>query len=421
MKAKILWFSSHTISIEKDSSNELKKNFGRGWVGMLESNLRDYKDYEIAIAFPNKNIDKIRKSVFGNRVFYEIPFPNSKLKRWYQRFRGKLEGKEFLSKYMEIIQEYDPDLIHIFGTENSFSQIIYHTKKPVLVDIQGLLTHVTFKWFSHISKWDTIKYSSIFHIINLNTHIHQYKIKIKRAKREQDLLRNVKLVSGRTTWDKMVTTVMAPNASYYHCSRVIKDAFWSHSWKKPENAHKSILTVMNPDFYKGLDVVFQTCEKLTEYGLDFTWNVVGVSEKIDYVKIISKKLKLKPNKINVRFLGKTTSEDIAKMLTEVDFYVHPSYMENSPNSVAEAMIVGTPTIASVTGGVPDYIDHKKTGWIFQEGDYYMVAGLILNLLNDDNVIKIAEEGRKVARIRHNPETIAHDAISNYNNILGIKE
>jgi len=420
MKSRILWFSNHTITIEKNSEDELKKNYGRGWVSALEYLLRDKKEYELAIAYPNSKIKEIKKNVYDNRVIYEIPFPNSKIERWIRRFRGALEGQKFLDKYLEIIKDYDPDLIHVFGTENSFGDIVTHTDKPVLVDIQGILSSIVQKWFSSITKREAYKYSTLFSKINFNTHFHHYKTKLKRAEREKKTLSNVKNISGRTTWDRMVTKVLAPNAQYFHCSRVIKDVFWNHDWNQPTEDKLTFLSVMNPDFYKGLDVVFNTCKILKDAGINFTWYIVGITANTDYVKIVSKKLKLKHKNLNIDFLGKTKSEDIAERISKVGFFIHPSYIENSPNSVCEAMITGTPVIASCVGGVPDYIINGETGWMFQEGDYTMLAGIILSLIGNENVGDVAYNGKQTARERHAPEVILKSTIDSYNKLLNEK-
>ena len=43
---------------------------------------------------------------------------------------------------------------------------------------------------------------------------------------------------------------------------------------------------------------------------------------------------------------------------------HSSYIENSPNSVGEAQMVGVPVVASRVGGTDSMVEHGKTGFMY---------------------------------------------------------
>lgn len=318
-----------------------------------------------------------------------------------------------------MINDFNPDLIHVYGTENSFGEIIPHTHVPVVIDLQGILSLIVNKWFSGISKLEVIAYSSLFSILNMKSHYHDYKLKVRRSEREKRMLRHAGFVMGRTQWDQMISRIMAPGAVYLRCERVIKEAFWKVDWKMPGGPAITILSVMNEDFYKGLDVIYQSCRLLKQAGMSFTWKIAGLRQQADYVKIISRKFKQNASDLHIEFLGKTDSTVLAKLLSQVHFLVNPSYMENSPNSVCEAMVAGTPVIASNVGGVPSLVDHDVSGWTFQEGDFTMLSGLILSLSGSpETLTKVGSEGKRIARKRHDPSAIATKIVGNYNLMLG---
>ena len=56
-----------------------------------------------------------------------------------------------------------------------------------------------------------------------------------------------------------------------------------------------------------------------------------------------------------------------------DLYVSASHIENSPNSVAEAQLIGMPCIATGVGGTATYIEHNISGIIVPPGDPYALA------------------------------------------------
>ncbi len=418
MKAKILWFTNHVVSFDIENKDELKRNSGRGWVAALEHALRDYTEFELAIAFPDNSISSIQKLEYENRVIYKIPFPDSKLSRWKNRLLGKLEGDDIIQKHLDVVKDYNPDLIHIYGTENSFGEIINKIDTPVILDLQGILSSIVLKWYSSISKFESFIYSSLFAMINIKTHYHDFKIKVKRGEREKKILSTAKYITGRTHWDKNIAKTLAPHAHYMKCNRVIKDDYWRVNWIYPENQEIELLSIMNEDFYKGLDVVYKTASLLKKNGIKFNWKIVGINQKSDYVKIVTKKVGIRPELLNIEFSGKKNSGEIAGLLCNTNFFIHASYIENSPNSVCEAMVCGTPVIATQVGGVASFIKENESGWMIQEGDYTMLAGLIANLIENKNkVIDVAKEGQKQARIRHNKDEILNHTINNYRYVL----
>lgn len=54
---------------------------------------------------------------------------------------------------------------------------------------------------------------------------------------------------------------------------------------------------------------------------------------------------------------------IAEAYTLADLFVLPSLEDNLPNTVMESMACGTPVLAFDTGGIPEMVEHKKTGYL----------------------------------------------------------
>ena len=113
---RILWFSV-TPSLYNPNSNF---HNGGGWIASLEQIVRKEKAIELGVAFCFE-ADSWRHEVDGV-TYYTI---GSK--------------KNSLDSYLEIIEDFKPDLIQIFGSENEFGAICANTNVPVVIHMQGCL------------------------------------------------------------------------------------------------------------------------------------------------------------------------------------------------------------------------------------------------------------------------------------------
>lgn len=87
----------------------------------------------------------------------------------------------------------------------------------------------------------------------------------------------------------------------------------------------------------------------------------------------------------VRFLGR--QDEIAQVISLADLLLLPSEKESFGLVALEAMACGVPTIGSQTGGIPELIEHGKTGFIAPIGDTETMAKYAIKLLSDDRMVE----------------------------------
>lgn len=389
------------------------------WVDQTIEEMVKRDNNTIALAVPINN-NTIQKKQKENIMLYGLPDPTETgiLKKIKYRFTYAIENSQINTYVDEVIKEFNPDIIQIFGTENPFGLIINKQSIPVVIHVQGVLLVWLRKWFSGISEWQQFRYSGLFDLLFLRGILHGYYRFRKRAYREAEIIRDCKYFIGRTNFDRRIVSLLSPNSIYFHGAELIRNEFFVRQWEnKLENKIVCVSTLSGP-VYKGIEVILDSYILLKKYSHHlFEFKICGVSEKDEIISILRKKFKGRVDISEIRLLGKMNATEIVDQLCSSHIYVHPSYLENSPNSICEAMLLGMPIVATNVGGVPSMLIDDEEGILVQEGEPYAFAGAILEMVGDyDRGKEMGRKARIKALKRHNPTDVINNLLDIYKNI-----
>lgn len=413
---KVLWFSNTPANSDEYFNRKLAGT--GGWIKALDQAIQE--KVELNIVFYHKQ--KCANFTYGKTKYYPIPKFRNYFDKLMKRVLNIVIDTEHLSMYLDLIEKIKPDIIHIHGTENPFGCIIGHTEAPVVVSIQGNITVYLHKYCTGIEdKFLNIKNLSFS---DFKTILFPYSFRksknrfIKYQRREENNLKKCKYVIGRTDWDRRVSRVLAPKRNYFHNDEILRDGFYEHCWK-PNRKKKVVLHTTNSNnFYKGFETLCQCLHELNKLQVDVEWRVAGIKPSDLIVKVVRQKLKNKFPDKNLKLLGSLTEQDLIQRLLEADIYITPSHIENSPNNLCEAMILGMPCIGTFAGGTGSLLKDGEEGILIQDGDPWSMAGAIIELIEDqDKANRIGNAARARAVPRHATDKIIDDLIELYKNIL----
>ena len=379
---KVLWFANTPGNADEYYDSILKGS--GGWIKSLNKELQLHVD--LSIAFYHK-IDS--KFEYQNTTYYSIVSKSGMFTRIHNRLLGSIpEGKD-LKKYLAIIDEVKPDLIHIHGTENQFGCIITQTKIPVVVSIQGNLTAILNKFFSGFEKRylyiSDRKRDSIKDILAPWSFFVEYNFYKQIQKREIKYLTHAKFLMGRTAWDKRLSSILSPKSKYFHEDRILRDGFYNKEWKVHSRDFIVIHTTIGNSFFKGFETICEALHLLNLAGINCIWNLAGIHESDLIVKISKKKLKEKFPVKGLILMGVIDEKLLIEHLLNADMYVMSSHIENNANNLCEAMILGLPCISTFVGGVGSLINNDQNGILIQDGDALAMAGAILEIINNKEI------------------------------------
>ena len=119
---------------------------------------------------------------------------------------------------------------------------------------------------------------------------------------------------------------------------------------------------------------------------------LGVGKGIEEVRRLVEKEGLTED---VYFWG--TSRNIDPYMASADLFLLPSAQESFGLAALEAMSYGVPVIASDVGGLPELIEHGKTGYLAPVGDVQQMAAYAVQILSDREAYhKMSEAAQKCA-------------------------
>jgi glycosyltransferase involved in cell wall biosynthesis len=412
---KVLWFSNTPANSDDFLEKELRGT--GGWLKTLDALLQEKVDLHVAF-YSAESLDNFR---YLNTSYHPILKDSRNfIDKVIERFWTRVWFREDVDKYLKIINDVKPDIIHIHGTELPFGYIQEITKVPVVISIQGNITVYKHKYFSGIEKRNiNWFYNLVQRVFQNNSFLKSYQYFKKWEFGEQEILKECKYIIGRTDWDYRVTRILAPKSSYFYVSEILRASFYKSN-ELPINQNKLVISTTNGNsLYKGFETLCYAISILNNTNSqNFEWRVAGIKETDPIVKVVRRKLgKNYPNK-NLVLMGSMNESQLVSSLLETSIYVMPSHIENSPNNLSEAMLLGIPCIATFAGGTGSLIENNQDGILIQDGDPWALAGAIIELkANYQKAQEMGSRGRLKAMKRHNSGIIIEDLLNVYKYIV----
>jgi glycosyltransferase involved in cell wall biosynthesis len=159
--------------------------------------------------------------------------------------------------------------------------------------------------------------------------------------------------------------------------RLIAASEGSQQQKKTKNKI-SILFLARVEKAKGIYETLEAYRLLAEKQLDISLTIAGDGSCLYEIKQFAS-----DNNLDVKFKGYVSGEEKGKTFAESDIYLFPTYHgEGMPNAVLEAMAFGLPVITRPVGGLNDFFEDGKMGYLTESKDPKVYAELIEKLITN---------------------------------------
>jgi glycosyltransferase involved in cell wall biosynthesis len=362
------------------------------WIVNLSETLAHDDSVDLHLLTDNHLVPRSQTVKVGKITFHVlksgIPFTN-------RRFPPSLpldaiSRFHFITKrLMRELQEIQPDVVHAHGTEGPYALAGAKSGYPCVISMQGIV--------SEIEK-ATPSFRSRF---------------VKGT--EQAAVRSNRYFICRTEFDSSFVRSVNPQARIFFIHEAMNPVYFRNEWRPNDSC--SILFVGQLLKRKGVEDLLQAVARVKEQLPKVRLQLVGAGSD-NYVRHLKELCAQLSIADNVEFLGFKSAEQIAKHHLANQLFVLPSENENSPNTLAEAMVSGLPVIATAVGGIPSMVQNGQTGRLVERNNPQLLATAMIELLTHaDERKRLSENARRVARDRHRPETVAQQTMRAYRELL----
>lgn len=344
------------------------------------------------------------------------------------RYRPELE-----ERFREEIRRFQPDVIHSWGVEydHALAMVNAAQKEGMLphtvASIQGLCGFLAEHYTDGIPK-KTAGSWTFRDLVRRDNILCQQEKFVLRGKLEAQAVGTLRHIIGRTRWDREKTGIWNPEREYHFCNETLREPFYEGLWDYESCRRHRIFASSCSYPIKGFHYLLEALPRVLERYPDATVSVTGRSfldgsfrgklrrnSYEAYLAALARRYHLEDK---ILFLGDLDAGRMKQTFLDANVFVLSSAMENSPNALGEAMVLGVPCVAADVGGVRDMLDGEQEGFVYPAGDVDALAEHIRAVFAmEERAAAMGREARNHALQTHDPEKNLRDLMEIYEKIM----
>ena len=412
---KLLWISNIVLPKSAHLIGEKPIVFG-GWISQMIDQLSAIDSVDINVVTKTSAVSKVQVHKHENVTYYFVP----------ESATNRYDAAESDCQY--ILEHCNPDILHAEGTEQQFTyRMLKLWKGQNSVSMQGIINGYEPYEYGLIPMEKLLFSANPWNWLFASVSILNKHFRFKpRLKFERETIILAKNIFGRTLWDRAHSFAINSNAPYFHCRRTLRPAFYQE-WDRNEIEDFSLFIGNASNPRKGAHYVIEALQmlktdfpkiKLCIAGLSpFPGSRWDIKKKIGYPNYLLRLIKKHKLLDRIEFTGILTEREMADKLTKTKIFVMPSTIENSPNTLGEAMMLGVPTISAFTGGIAQMGKDEDEILYYRDNDPAYLAYQIRRLFTDSELYeKLSKQGRARALLNHDKNTNLKDLMNGFTTI-----
>jgi glycosyltransferase involved in cell wall biosynthesis len=381
------------------------------WIESLISQMTINDNFRLNIVCSSKLVNTVKTVKLKNVTIYLYPMKSENL------YKYNINTENYLCNLIKIV---NPDIVHIFGTEYLYCLSTINAClslgiiNKVVCSVQGFCSIIPKHYFSGLPYEIVNNYTFRDAIKQDNIKQQAWKFYL-RGKNEVEALQKIKHVIGRTEFDRALLSQINPMVNYHICNETLRDQFYKHRWNYKNCLKNSIFFSQNYYPVKGFHYLLEALPMVKKFhpnlkvfttGIDITKvsSLSCILRENSYQKYLRKLIRKLDLYNNIVFLGRLNEQEMCKQYLKTHIFVSSSTIENSSNSIGEAMILGVPIVSSDVGGTKSLLTHNIEGFLYQSDAPYMLSYYICeSFSNFEKISTFSTNSVTRANVTHSKE------------------
>lgn len=342
------------------------------------------------------------------------------------------ENKESnIREWQNLLNDEKPDLIQVWGTEFTHGLCALRFAKgiPSVIYMQGYLGSIARHYLAGMTRDELRKSVTFRDIIKHDGIVQQQQKYYASTAKEKEMVELSGNVICENDWCENSIRAVVPDVNIYRCPLSINQVFAQYTWDISKAEPHTIICNASGYPLKGLHMLLRAVALLKKKYPDVKLRVPGekvtsdgsiqwLLRKRGYTKYIEKLIKELDIEENTEWLGALPQDQLAEQYVKAGVFVLCSAIENHSSSLKEAMMVGTPSVASAVGGVPEYVTHGENAFLYRFEEYDIMAAYIGKLFEDDALAeKLSANAKTSATALHSEKDIYQTINDIYDKVL----
>jgi len=346
------------------------------WLPQLAMEFERYTDeFDIHWITLDRAVQKPKREHLRNQTFCRLPAFHPRVDRL---FHHRLSH----ARLSRAISRFDPSLVHVWGVENPYSTVFSSFKGWKVLSVQGCLS-----------------------AFNKASPLPGYQKQFLR--RERWAVRAAHRVTCESGWSaekvSQLAAISKPQVIDYGVHLRFYDVPWTPKPDKPILLFSGAL-----EHRKGFDLLIDAMGKIASR--NWQLKVLGEGPLKNRFEGGTPK--------GIELLGNLTWDSMIEHFSSAWAIVCPTRADTGPTVVKEARVVGLPVVASIHGGLRDYIHHDVNGLVVEPLDAASLANALERIMGDfDLALRLGRGSHAEDRERFRPSLTAGSFVDLYRSVL----
>ena len=323
------------------------------------------------------------------------------------------------SRWIKLINASDADIVHLHWIQNEMLSIsdIGQIKKPIVWTLHDMWAFCGAEHYTQDHRWREgyLKNNRPANEFGFDLNRWTWKRKEKFWKTPIQIVTPSKWLAECVNESKLMHNWPVNVISY-----PIDTDFWKPISKKimrdllglPKDVPLLLFGAFNSDKdqRKGYDLLLSALENLKD------------QPKFNDVELVvfgqNKPKLLTKHAVPIHYMGKIHDDETLRAIyNSADAMLIPSRQDNLPNIAVEAHACGVPVISFNVGGLPDIIEHQKTGYLAKPFEIEDLANGILWFLSHPDKKHLNNYTREQAVLKFSQKKVADEYFNIYRRLL----